>query len=484
MQLSYFTKWFFLFSFIISIGKGWALDTPYAQKLKNRLAESAQKSLSVFQIVSTPTIKYAPFPTYFSEDVASYLSVNMPEFEVKMHPLVLEYISFWTSQPEQILRAWMGVNNFYMPEIERQISTTPLPKNIQFLAFSMASTLPTVELDKDRAGPWGMYAAPFIALGGKIENGIDERYDVGKSAHYAAIYLHQLYLQYNDWTLATTAFICGASALNKALLAANNSHDYWDLYSFLPETSRDFYPAMLACAFVLDNPKWKMQAYSFSLKEKIETIVIQDTVYKEQLISFLNLDATIFEWQNATHISSVFYPNQTLSYSASAQINDSTLRKASAWEKERYFPQKNDSCYVFYHTKKGDYFRDLTNWFGVSLEQIKELNHLASNTLPKRDDVFFRVAKSDSALYASFDKMSREEKDLASGHEPIKTEAVQPQKQTTPSSHTKVASYTIQSGDTLWKIAQKYHVTDTQIMEWNGIGPNIQPGQKIKIYLD
>jgi membrane-bound lytic murein transglycosylase D len=101
--------------------------------------------------------------------------------------------------------------------------------------------------------------------------------------------------------------------------------------------------------------------------------------------------------------------------------------------------------------------------------------------------VFFRVAKKDSLLYASFDTMTNAEKEKASGHEgeiiptqkpkPVESKPVIPK-------GAKIVYYIIKSGDTLWGIAQKYNTTDSKLQAWNQIGANIQPGQKIKIYME
>jgi membrane-bound lytic murein transglycosylase D len=43
--------------------------------------------------------------------------------------------------------------------------------------------------------------------------------------------------------------------------------------------------------------------------------------------------------------------------------------------------------------------------------------------------------------------------------------------------------HTVESGDTLWEIAQKYDVTVSQIRAWNNISNahRLKPGQKLKI---
>jgi len=44
--------------------------------------------------------------------------------------------------------------------------------------------------------------------------------------------------------------------------------------------------------------------------------------------------------------------------------------------------------------------------------------------------------------------------------------------------------YQVKAGDSLWKIAEKYHVSTTELKKWNNLGSNvtIHPGDKLLIY--
>jgi len=83
--------------------------------------------------------------------------------------------------------------------------------------------------------------------------------------------------------------------------------------------------------------------------------------------------------------------------------------------------------------------------------------------------------------------MSRDQKDAAARgekvtkDEPVR-EQVRDEKPVEKPSGKKI-TYTVKSGDTLWGIGQKYKVKDADLMKWNNIGTNIQPGQKLIIYL-
>jgi hypothetical protein len=130
----------------------------------------------------------------------------------------------------------------------------------------------------------------------------------------------------------------------------------------------------------------------------------------------------------------------------------------------------------------------------VSMASIQEDNGLTGTKLKAGEDLFFRVPCADSAHFATFDGLSRADKDKLAEGKPIsevvpkeqpQVDPVQPPKpkETQPKPKGEKITYVVKSGDTLWAIGQKYKVKDTDIMKWNNIGTKIQPGQKLIIYL-
>lgn len=54
-----------------------------------------------------------------------------------------------------------------------------------------------------------------------------------------------------------------------------------------------------------------------------------------------------------------------------------------------------------------------------------------------------------------------------------------------PNSTIKPIHYTVRNGDSLSRIASKYHVNVKDLHRWNDIkGKYLQPGQRLKLYID
>ncbi|RLA01676.1 MAG: lytic transglycosylase, partial [Gammaproteobacteria bacterium] len=54
------------------------------------------------------------------------------------------------------------------------------------------------------------------------------------------------------------------------------------------------------------------------------------------------------------------------------------------------------------------------------------------------------------------------------------------------SKNVRTINYRIRSGDSLWKISQKFNVSVAQVREWNGLSERtlLQPGQRLTLYVD
>lgn len=473
--------WFFCGFCCVTIVTG----QTYQEQLKERLTYNSQHFLDGLHLSDEQkiTIKHVPFPAYTKAEVETFLSKALNQFETTANSTVMNYIDFWSTQSMANLRAWIAVNQYYEPKIREMLSRYVFPQGIINLPLSLVTSLPQKQKENDGVGAWQLKTPIALAMGGQINKVIDERHSVKLSTKFASKYLQKLYTKYHNWTLTITAFVCGASATNKAIIQSGGATSFWKLYPYLPKNSRDFYPSMLAAAFVLNNPKWKIMPYQLEPQCLGKTLKLTDTINKQQIIAVLDIDKGWFDFANAQIQGEVFYPGMQLLVPKKTNTQANTLKKMYRWKRKQFFPpQQEDSCYVFYHTSRKDFFKDLMRWFGYSLEDIKEMNDFTSNSLKNNYDVFFRFPTKDSLHYAQFETMTNAEKDKASGHEGYDGYYKEPKIKIPKGA--KYVVYTIKSGDTLWGIAQKYNTSDKKIMAWNNIDANISPGQKIKIYLD
>lgn len=123
-----------------------------------------------------------------------------------------------------------------------------------------------------------------------------------------------------------------------------------------------------------------------------------------------------------------------------------------------------------YHVvKKGEFLGKIAGKYNVSLDNLKKWNHLKSNTVQVGQRLKINQPQLASAE-KNTDNPGSEENNQ--------------KKQSQAKDTIKYVYYTVQSGDTLWKIAQKYEgVSISEIKELNNIinDKALKVGQKLKV---
>jgi membrane-bound lytic murein transglycosylase D len=159
--------------------------------------------------------------------------------------------------------------------------------------------------------------------------------------------------------------------------------------------------------------------------------------------------ADIQEWNKLT--------NTNVQLGASLQVAKTPIVK----EEVAVAPERKDIQYV---VQKGDNLGNIAKKFGASLDDLKQWNNLASNSIALGSTLI--VAKNEIAIVtnkatvASFKKKDD---------------------YTTPAK--KEAEYYVKKGDSLYSISKKYPgVTISDLKKWNNIKEEeLKPGMKLKI---
>lgn len=112
-----------------------------------------------------------------------------------------------------------------------------------------------------------------------------------------------------------------------------------------------------------------------------------------------------------------------------------------------------------HQVKSGDSLWKIANTYSTTVAQLREWNHLKSDLIfPNQTLVITADAKQETAPT-----------------EPASTTQPAPQVTT-------AKTHTVKSGDSLYKIGQKYKVSVAQLYEWNQLKSDlIHPGQKLKV---
>ena len=183
------------------------------------------------------------------------------------------------------------------------------------------------------------------------------------------------------------------------------------------------------------------------------TVVAGDSVWKIAHQFGISMDTL----RSLNNIQNNFiYPGQVLKIQASNTVTPST-------------PSSNQTTTTTtgsYTVKAGDSLWKIANQHGLSLSQLKSINHLSSDLIYPGQKLVVKSGATSTSI-------------TTSSQNTVTNQTTTPVSR--PSANTQ-ASYTVKAGDSLWAIATKHGLSVSQLKSLNQLSSDmIYPGQKLTV---
>ena len=368
----------------------------------------------------------------------------------------------------------LGLSTYYLPIFEDIFNRYGLPSELKAMAIIESALNPTAVSRAGAKGMWQFMYNTARTYGLKINSYVDERLDVEKAADAAARYLLDSYNIFGDWCLAISAYNCGAGNVNKAIRRAGGNKDFWSIYPYLPKETRGYMPAFVGALYAMTYYKeYGIVPEPVQMPAHTDTFEIRRNLHFSQISEVIGIPNEDLQNLNPQYIHDLIPGNEApyilklpYNYTNAFLDNQDSLYTHKTAEmagtkvlEGPSIPDSGSQERIAYKVKSGDYLGRIASRYGVTVKQLQQWNNLRGTNLRVGQTLYiYRSGGSKTASSSSGSSASAS------------------------SSSSGYITYTVKSGDTLYKIAQRYPgVTANDIMKINSISSNIKPGMKIKI---
>lgn len=379
-------------------------------------------------------------------------------------------------------RAGVIRSGAYKPHILKTLQDMNLPLEIANLPHVESSYTPSVYSRVGAAGLW-----QFTRSTGRrfmqVDHVIDERLDPYRASVAAARLLEQNFRVTGTWPLAITAYNHGASGMRRAARKLGTKDITKIVREYRSRTfgfaSRNFYVEFLAATAVASNPEFYFGPLVLDQPIAFEKIDLPYYAKANDLAAAIGIDRSTLKEANPSLRPSVWRGSKYVPKGFSLNVPRAALPKplgqaiAALPKEQRHARQTRDSNYV---VRRGDTLSTIARRHRVRMSDLVALNGLKSRN---RIRVGQKLKLPPNASGGSRSKAPTQ----TASYKPSRSTAKSSKATTAPAALPKGGIYTVQRGDNLTKIADRFGMSVSELVAMNELRSRnrIAVGQKLRV---
>lgn len=423
-------------------------------------AEQASVVPPSFDPILTAIVKaslLAPVPAPLADFIVHRPPLQYTgDIEIQSNPRVDKLVAYYSGPARTMFGHWLERAGKHIPRIQMVFASQGLPLDLAYLAMIESGFNEKAYSWAHAAGPW-----QFIESTGRhygLDNNWwqDERRDIEKSTRAAARFLTDLSTRFDgNWYLAIAAYNAGGGKVSQAMRAAN-SQDFWQLAEgqVLQAETKNYVPKLLAAlTIVRDLEKYGFTDLNFEYPSKYELVTLPTTTDLEVVALLSGSDYAEIKDLNP-ELKRWCTPPNLLNYPLRVPAGRAEVFNAAYAD----LPVSARANYYRHRLVAGDTLGSLAKKYRIEVDDIIEMNRIKNpRALQIGADLIL-------PLRAGFTRLPVDE--LADDYQRSRRQ-----------------KYRVRSGDSLWKIAQRFNVSEKELRVWNRLGWSnlLQPGQVLAV---
>lgn len=176
-------------------------------------------------------------------------------FAFTINPLIQQYINYYQGRGRATMESGLRKSGRYMALARRVFKEEGVPVDIAWLAQVESAWRPGALSNAAASGLWQFVPGTGRQYGLRQSAWIDERNSFEQATRASARYLKDLAKRYNgNWELAMAGYNTGAGNIDRGI-ARGGTADFWVIYPYLYQETRNYVPNILATILIAKNPE-------------------------------------------------------------------------------------------------------------------------------------------------------------------------------------------------------------------------------------
>lgn len=341
--------------------------------------------------------------------------------------------------------------SWYLYYITERVEERELPIELALLPIVESTLLPQSMSHRSAAGLWQIMPRTGKHLGLQHNWWYDGRLDIRDSTEAALDYLEALNARFDgDWLLALSAYNAGETRVKRAQRANAKKGlptDYWSLK--LPTETRHYLPRLLALAQIIKDP----QAYQVTIPPVPNTaafaaVTVNGQIEMRRFATQLNVDEFLLRRFNPGILRWATDPNGSPEILVPVDIAGQALAVAQE------LPSMPRTQWHRYTIQPGDSLIRIAKRFDLEVALLRAANDIKGSFIRAGDTLMIPTGGESTVL--------------ADGRRVYRASM----------------RYTVQRGDSLYKIADRFRISISDLASWNAIDPKdyLRPGQSLTLF--
>ncbi|MDE2664446.1 MAG: LysM peptidoglycan-binding domain-containing protein [Gemmatimonadota bacterium] len=381
-------------------------------------------------------------------------------FKLEMNERVQSWVHYFQTVIGERFANYLGRKTRYEPMIRRKLREAGLPQDLIYLALIESGMNPNAYSRASAVGLWQFIAGTGRQYGLEISYWIDERRDPEKATDAAVRHLKDLYDEFGSWYLAAAGYNGGPNRVRRGLRTVPGA-TFWDLADrrLLRRETRDYVPKIIAAAMIGHDPA----RYGFPDPER-ETMPEYVKVRVPDATSFDVLAEVAGTDEATINLLNPEFPRDVTPPHREVEVRVPVEGAARFAARYAAVPEDERVTWTFHTVQRGHTLGWIGQQYGVSVAALRAAN---GNVNPRRLQIGQQLVVPRSAR--------------ASGASIARSSSARPISARTNAEGTTVV--TVQRGQTLGVIAQRYGVSVAALRAANGnVNPRrLQVGQELLV---